>query len=187
VRLLEEARKTSARSVNAIMTATYWEIGHRIVEREQQGRTRAGYGEALIERLAADLTAKFGRGFSRSNLWQMRDFYMAWPIVQAVPAQLESTSSPPGAQQKLQTLSGELGTGPTQREPSQLVGQRLQAPLNFFRDLLNHICIGTRPGDTKVAGYPRLRPGALFDLARLCCQHAIFLFPAWQRLRRFGS
>jgi hypothetical protein len=94
VRLLEEARKTSARSVNAILTATYWEIGHRIVEREKEGRRRAGYGEALIERLAADLTTKFGRGFSRSNIWQMRDFYMAWPTVKVVPAQLEITSSP---------------------------------------------------------------------------------------------
>ena len=47
LRLLEEARKTSARSVNAIMTATYWEIGQRIVEREQEGRRRAGYGEAV--------------------------------------------------------------------------------------------------------------------------------------------
>ena len=84
VRLLEEARKTSARSVNAIMTATYWEIGHRIVEREQEGRRRAGYGEAMIERLAVDLTARFRRGFSQTNLKQMREFYVAWPIRQAL-------------------------------------------------------------------------------------------------------
>ena len=132
VRLLEEARKTSARSVNAIMTATYWEIGHRIVEREQEGRRRAGYGEALIERLAADLTAKFGRGFSRSNLWQMRDFYMAWPIVQAGPAQLESTSSPQGGQQKLQTLSGELGTGTTPENLQTVSGKSSPPELNAF-------------------------------------------------------
>jgi hypothetical protein len=132
VRLLEEARKTSARSVNAIMTATYWEIGHRIVEREQEGRRRAGYGEALIERLATDLTAKFGRGFSRSNLWQMRDFYMAWPIVQAGPAQLESTSSPQGGQQKLQTLSGELGIGPTQENLQTVSGRSSPPEINAF-------------------------------------------------------
>jgi len=80
--LLEQARKHSARSVNAIMAYTYWEIGRRIVEHEQQGKKRATYGEALIERLALDLTEKFGRGFSRSNLWQMREFYLAWPILQ---------------------------------------------------------------------------------------------------------
>jgi DUF1016 N-terminal domain len=78
---LEQARKYSARSVNAIMTRTYWEVGRRIVDHEQQGKKRAVYGEALIERLGLDLTAKFGRGFSQSNLWQMRDFYLGWPIL----------------------------------------------------------------------------------------------------------
>jgi hypothetical protein len=61
--LIESARRVSARSVNAVITATYWEIGRRIVESEQRGKKRAGYGEALLERLAADLTTKFGRGF----------------------------------------------------------------------------------------------------------------------------
>jgi len=50
------------------MTHTYWEVGRRIVEHEQHGKKRAVYGEALIERLALDLTGKFGRGFSQSNL-----------------------------------------------------------------------------------------------------------------------
>ena len=72
VELLDTARRTAARSVNALMTASYWEIGRRIVEAEQQGKRRAGYGEQLIERLASDLTQRFGRGFSRQNLQQMR-------------------------------------------------------------------------------------------------------------------
>jgi predicted nuclease of restriction endonuclease-like (RecB) superfamily len=79
VELLEQARRAAARSVNAIMTATYWEIGRRIVEFEQGGEERAGYGEQLLERLAEDLTKRFGRGFSRQNLQQMRQFYSAWP------------------------------------------------------------------------------------------------------------
>jgi uncharacterized protein DUF1016 len=54
------------------MTATYWEIGRRIVESEQQGRRRAGYGEALLKNLAFDLTAKFGRGFGLANLKNIR-------------------------------------------------------------------------------------------------------------------
>jgi hypothetical protein len=61
------------------MTATYWEIGRRIVEFEQGGAERAAYGDALVERLAKDLTQRFGRGFSRQNLWQMRAFFRAWP------------------------------------------------------------------------------------------------------------
>lgn len=74
--LLENARRTAARAVNSIMTATYWEIGRRIVEVEQGGEVRAEYGEALLKRLAADLTNRFGRGFSRQNLQQMRLFYV---------------------------------------------------------------------------------------------------------------
>jgi DUF1016 N-terminal domain len=79
VALLEAARRAAARSVNALMTASYWTIGQRIVSYEQGGRGRAVYGEALIERLADDLTNRFGRGFSRQNLWQMRAFHLAWP------------------------------------------------------------------------------------------------------------
>ena len=80
VDLLESARRASARAVNTLITATYWEIGRRIVEAEQGGRRRAEYGERLIERLAADLTKHFGRGFSRQNLQQMRAFYAGWPL-----------------------------------------------------------------------------------------------------------
>jgi predicted nuclease of restriction endonuclease-like (RecB) superfamily len=58
------------------MTATYWEIGHRIVEYEQAGKARAEHGVGLLERLAADLTGRFGRGFSRQNLQQFRHFYL---------------------------------------------------------------------------------------------------------------
>ena len=92
VELLDAARRATARSVNALMTASYWEIGRRIVEAEQQGKRRAGYGEQLIERLSADLTAQFGRGFSRPNLQQMRSFFLTWPIRQTVSS--ESSLAP---------------------------------------------------------------------------------------------
>ncbi len=88
VGLLQAARTTSARSVNAVMTATYWEIGRRIVEFEQQGQERAEYGEALIKQLSDDLTRQFGRGFGVVNLSQMRRFYLAWP-----PQQIFQTPS----------------------------------------------------------------------------------------------
>jgi hypothetical protein len=78
VALLEDARGAAARAVNAAMTATYFAIGRRLVEEEQRGQSRAGYGEALVERLAADLSARFGRGFGRRNLFQMRAFYLAY-------------------------------------------------------------------------------------------------------------
>jgi predicted nuclease of restriction endonuclease-like (RecB) superfamily len=91
VELLEKARRSAIRSINSIMTATYWEIGRRLVEFEQKGSERAEYGAMLIERLAIDLNTQFKRGFTKSNLWNMRAFYLAWP-----------------KENILQTLSGEL-------------------------------------------------------------------------------
>lgn len=79
VELLNAARQAAARNVNALMTASYWEIGRRIVEAEQKGKRRAGYGEQLIERLSSDLTEQFGRGFSPDNLEYMRRFFLAYP------------------------------------------------------------------------------------------------------------
>nr|WP_318232461.1 DUF1016 N-terminal domain-containing protein [Cupriavidus sp. CV2] len=62
------------------MTASYWEIGRRIVEFEQGGQDRTAYGQALFKRLSADLSTRFGRGFSERNLEQMRSFYQEWPL-----------------------------------------------------------------------------------------------------------
>ncbi len=107
VELLDAARQAAARSVNALMTASYWEVGRRIVEAEQQGKRRAGYGEQLIERLSADLTVQFGRGFGVNNLENMRRFFLAYP---------RSEIS--------QTLSGKLGSGPAS-ENSQTVSGNL--------------------------------------------------------------
>jgi predicted nuclease of restriction endonuclease-like (RecB) superfamily len=86
--MLEAARRNSVRAVNALMTATYWEIGRRIVEFEQGGEKRAGYGEELLQRLAEDLTSKFGRGFSQRSLQDMRSFYQKFP-----PEQIRQTLS----------------------------------------------------------------------------------------------
>lgn len=104
VRLIEASRSAAARSVNAVMTATYWGIGQRIVEHEQGGRRRAEYGAALIERLADDLTARCGRGFGKRNLFQMRAFYLAYPeIVQTPSAELAVG----GASEKVQIASAQ--------------------------------------------------------------------------------
>ena len=84
VELLDAAHQLAARSINALMTASYWEVGRRIVEAEQRGKRLAGYGEQLIERLAGDLTRRFGRSFSRQNLQQMRSVFLTWPIRQTL-------------------------------------------------------------------------------------------------------
>jgi predicted nuclease of restriction endonuclease-like (RecB) superfamily len=102
VRLLESARRTAARSVNCLMTAMYWEIGRRIVELEQQGASRAAYGAQVMERLSVDLTARFGRGFKKSSLFQMRQFYLTYPnILQPLSSQIDPLEI-------FQTLSGKF-------------------------------------------------------------------------------
>jgi hypothetical protein len=86
VGFLEQARWNSARSVNTILRATYWEIGRRIVEQEQRGLRRAQYGEALLRRLATDLTSRFGKGFSERNPLTMREFFLSSSIPQTPSA-----------------------------------------------------------------------------------------------------
>ena len=88
--IINAARESAIRSVNAAMTPAYWLVGHRIVEFEQSGEERAEYGAALIERLAADLTRRFGRGFSRQNVQNMRTFYLSYP-----PDQIRQTEMDP--------------------------------------------------------------------------------------------
>ncbi len=85
--LLEAGRKGAARSVNTIMAVTYWHVGKRIIRDEQAGKRRAHYGKELLATLAADLTARFGRGFSATNLRLMRTFYLEWHIQQPLAAE----------------------------------------------------------------------------------------------------
>jgi hypothetical protein len=67
VAVLSESRRASAHTVNSIMTTAYWEVGRRIVEYEQGGKMRAGYGDELTRRLARDLTDRFGKRLFRQE------------------------------------------------------------------------------------------------------------------------
>lgn len=114
VDVLEAARRTSARTVNAVMTAAYWEIGRRIVECEQGGKEQAEYGERLIQRLSDDLTRRFGRGFGYVNLTQMRRFYRAWPPEHILQTPAEVFPN----RRKLQTRPEESSARRTFQTPS---------------------------------------------------------------------
>ena len=76
--LLIDARKDTYRKINFLMVETYWEIGRRIVEQEQKGQGRAGYGEYLITELSKYLGDTIGRGFSIANLKNFRQFYLVF-------------------------------------------------------------------------------------------------------------
>lgn len=90
-KVLEEARAKAYRTVNVAMVQAYWNIGRLIVMEEQKGRKRAGYGEYLLTQVSARLTTDFGRGFDERNLRYMRDFYLTFPIWNAVRSELSWT------------------------------------------------------------------------------------------------
>jgi predicted nuclease of restriction endonuclease-like (RecB) superfamily len=82
--LLQAGRQKAAQSVNTILVQTYWEIGRHIVEYEQNGNARAEYGTQLLDNLSKDLTRSYGKGFSRSNLFQIRQFYVRFQKIQTL-------------------------------------------------------------------------------------------------------
>ena len=87
--LLHKARQDIISNVNSTMTKTYFLIGKRIVEEEQNGNKRAEYGKKLMKTLSEKLTKEFGRGFSQRNLEQMRTFYLRYSISQTVSAEFK--------------------------------------------------------------------------------------------------
>jgi len=76
--ILEQARANVVQSVNSEMVIAYWLVGREIVEEEQQGEKRAGYGKRLIEDLSDRLTDRYGKGFSTTNLGYFRRFYITF-------------------------------------------------------------------------------------------------------------
>ena len=87
--LVDEARRVVVRTANSVIVSTYWEIGRRIVEFEQGGKLRADYGRELLVRLAGDLTARHGRGFSVQGLYKMRYFFLEWQILPTVSGEFQ--------------------------------------------------------------------------------------------------
>lgn len=81
---INDARRKVASNINTAMTQTYWQIGKYIVEYEQGGQAKVAYGTSTLTMLSKQLTARFGRGFSRPNLVNMRKFYLLYPNCQTV-------------------------------------------------------------------------------------------------------
>lgn len=109
--ILREARTKVVREINKAQVLAYWEIGREIVEFEQKGKIRAEYGEELIIKLSRDLTDKFGRGFSKSNVFLMRQFYLTYP------KKFQTVSGKSLRTQKFQMTSGKSETLPCKFEP----------------------------------------------------------------------
>lgn len=95
--LLQSARNNVVRTINQTMVTTYFEIGRKIVEEEQNGKDRADYGKSLLQDLSKVLTSEFGKGFSVTNIQQMRSFYLSYQKQQTLSVKSENA--------KQQTLS----------------------------------------------------------------------------------
>jgi hypothetical protein len=78
-RIIQTARKKSYTITNFSMVEAYWHVGKRIVDEEQKGKHKAEYGRKLVIALAQKLVSEFGKGFSESNLWNFRQFYLTFP------------------------------------------------------------------------------------------------------------
>lgn len=112
------------------MTATYWGVGRRIVEEEQHGGARAEYGTELISKLAVDLQARFGRGYSQPNLFKMRAFYLGHREILSTA----SRKSPASANlEKFSTVSRKF----IEPEEMALVASQLRLPWSCYTRLLS--------------------------------------------------
>ena len=89
--ILTEAREKVARTVNNELLLAYWNIGRVIVESEQAGSEKAEYGKQLLKSLSKELTRELGKGFSRSNLQNMRLLYLNYPICQSLSGKLDKS------------------------------------------------------------------------------------------------
>ena len=89
--VLSQARAQAWQAVNWEMVACYWEIGRLIVEDEQKGSPRADYGKRVIREISRRLAAEFGSGFDKTNLWNMRAFFLVYPKIDALRRELTWT------------------------------------------------------------------------------------------------
>ncbi len=85
---MEKSKANIIRTVNTTLVRTNWEIGRLIIEDEKNHGDRAEYGKYLVDNLSTQLTKEYGRGFSRSNLFNMRNLYLKYPTVQTLSGQL---------------------------------------------------------------------------------------------------
>ena len=84
--IIESSREIAYRAVNTTLVQRNWLIGYRIAEEELQGEGRAEYGAEIIKRLAKELTAEYGKGFTKTNLYHFYSFYKAYPEIFHTPS-----------------------------------------------------------------------------------------------------
>ncbi len=89
--VIKSARQSVQKAVNTAMVQTYWTIGQIIIEDEQSGKKRADYGKSVLKELGVRLSKEFGKGFDERNMRYIRQFYLSFPIRNAVRSELSWT------------------------------------------------------------------------------------------------
>jgi predicted nuclease of restriction endonuclease-like (RecB) superfamily len=142
VEVLDAARRASARVVNSLMTATYWEIGRRVVEHEQAGQNRAEYGDELIQRLSLDLTQKYGRGFGVVQVAVMRQFFLEFPdggifqsVIEKLPDEPGAGPPPPIFQSLIEKSSPDVSPPPGRRAAREFTNRSTAALVRVLERL----------------------------------------------------
>ena len=142
--LILEARRTVVRGVNAALVWTNFEIGRRIVEYEQSGRRRAVYSEETLRTLSRRLTAEFGKGYSVTNLQEMREFYLTYGKQQTLSVKSQNeksaTASRISEKQISQTLSAKSTVDPKSETLSRI------SPDVFPLSWSHYVFLGLSPG-----------------------------------------
>lgn len=148
-KIIIDAKTQVYRSSNTILLKMYWEIGKLIIEDEQNGELRAEYGKSVLKNLAAEISLEFGKGFNERNLNNMRAFFMAFPIWNAVRTELSWThyriiSRVENPEQRIQyiehSIDGNWSTRTLQRNiDSQYLGRLLKLPISESKEVSNFI------------------------------------------------
>jgi len=140
--LIEVSRHHAAVTANLALVNLYWNIGRIITQDIQKNQKRAGYGEQLLESLAASLTREYGKGYSRANLQDMRRFFETFKICQTVSNEFgkdpirQTLSSELPPHQILQSVTGESSDAPI------LQALPVESPDHILIDLRDHFRLG---------------------------------------------
>jgi len=148
-KIIVDAKDQVYRNSNTILLKMYWEIGQLIIEDEQNGELRAKYGKSVLKNLANHLSVEFGKGFNDRNLNNMRAFFIAFPIWNAVRTELSWThyriiSRIENAEHRIQyieySIEGNWNTRTLQRNiDSQYLGRLLKFPEAENKEISNYI------------------------------------------------
>jgi predicted nuclease of restriction endonuclease-like (RecB) superfamily len=148
-KIIVDAKNQVYRNSNTILLKMYWEIGQLIIEDEQNGELRAKYGKSVLKNLANHLSIEFGKGFNDRNLNNMRAFFIAFPIWNAVRTELSWThyriiSRIENAEHRIQyiehSIEGNWNTRTLQRNiDSQYLGRLLKFPHAENKEISNYI------------------------------------------------